>query len=108
MDSLAYERITNKLVHFVDMHLLMLSLRSVRLLLVFEKWFLRNLKPLNYFEVKCLFYLVLVLIEVDLISFPLTLICLYLMWLIRSPEKFIDGILLELISRKLLKMLEVV
>ena len=49
-----------------------------------------------------------VLIEVDLILSLLTLICLYLIWLILSPEKFKDAMLLELISRKLLKQLEVV
>ena len=52
--------------------------------------------------------MVWVLIEVDLISSPLALICLYLIWLIRFPEKNIDGMLLELISRKRLKRLEVV
>ena len=47
--------------------------------------------------------MVLLWFEVDLISSPLILICLYLIWLIRYPEKFIDGMLLGLITRKPLK-----
>ena len=43
------------------------------------------------------------LIEVDLISSHLTLICLCFRWPIRSPEKFIDGMLLRANFQKTLE-----